>query len=412
MSPEFWQPGRAVSAEGPLFVRKADTAALDAALAVPNAPCPLIVEVVPNGEPLIGCIAAIVAIQDVANDPIGISSSSSKPLPVSYTSSFTRSPRGRLLHSHLASFDAPVNGFLAACMALRDGLDAYDADDVIRQCARLEHFLESGSVVSKAIPVSLKRLLPSLKKLAELVLRPLEHGSPFIHDSYSEGNKSWWKNVPALAPYCNKVKNDLRASFGGSIPPELRDLEVWLTTLDVRISELKAAMGGTATTPIGRASAYCAAIADRYFATARFGLAILALLRAVDLLLFAKCADLNLIDFSKPGGKYRFPRIPDEMITPLNSFAQLETRVPGLIKLRKPLEDLNAWRNILLQAHHMSLIGEGEAQRIFSDVRPNLPRFGDPDWDKAASAYHRSPPVPLLSILDPDGAVRKAFNVR
>ncbi len=391
MAPSLWKPGDSVlTSESHIYLKTGDEDAVRAAV-LASGFTPRAIAVKPNGEEYIGYIHGYLTAKD-------------------------RSDHGWIERIELGTYDFPIRNVLRGCSSIVLALRDHSADLAICSCQELAAFLSSLPSASKnLIPDSLPVAVNWMAKFAFECLRPIEHGSPFIHSNPSDRCKEWWTAVPLIATSFASVRTRIRSEFG-TMPQELVVFDNWLADIGDSVKRLQAASSAVVERAMIEASAYCAALGERYLLRAHRGLAILLLHRASDLLLLSVCTKHHMIDFAFRGGRYKQSLAPPppkaNSISLINSLELLES-IPVLAAdaKRKPsFEELNNWRNLLMQTHYMSDVDDMQAREVFRKIRSYLEGLGGSEWVRSRDRYLSGIELTLSSLLDIDGTLSRTFS--
>jgi len=388
----MWQPGQPISIDAPLLVPTAHMGAALAALAAAGGPSPAVVEVLPNGQPRWQLIDLLTQLQTA-----GVRSQDS-PHRWRWLLRVPLSPR----------LPAYVRELGMACGLLLDAIEAMDPVAIEHQCDQVDRRrLEWEAVSSNSAPPRLEEIVEFIRQLTQRLIRPFEQAAAYHHPNSNSAHRNWWKSFPTLRTACGELVSQFQSTFSRSPPEELKEMGVWLDKLFKLLTLLRKETGQSEPSVLKQASAFCTARADAALRAGHAGLALLYLHRGVDWLLTAKCADAGHIVFNTYGGRYTH-----DSSTPISfaSSLSLLSQQP-LHGLEAHFKELNAWRNLAIHTHHMTLIPNGEAEALYLKIRPKLKHLADTAWDQACSDYGLPPPLTLLSLLDADGTVRSAFTV-
>ena len=386
----FWTAGAALLQDRPVLVRPADVAALRLLMGVRGQPSPLVVEVVPNGEPrpeLIQLLA--VSAQGVMGRV--------PALGVSELREYSR----RLVDPHIRAIFNSVADVVEACHAFEPNTLLDRIDTLEEETKTLEKVRPGSS------PPRLLSVLALARQIAFSVLVPMVHGEAYVHPNNQPVHRNWWTKNPTLKTACDECLQSMHREFSSSPPLDIRPLYEWLNAVRANLLKLNKAVGTSHADVLRQAGALCAGIADRNFAEARLSLALIYLHRAADWVLKAKCSDTGLIDFRSAGGGYvHQPHLP---IGVLESLRQLRG-VVSLHGIDSPLEELNKWRNNAVQTHHLSTCPPADAVALYQDIRGKLRHLTNAAFDPASAALSAPLPLNPMTLLDGDGSVRASFR--
>jgi len=363
MQAKLWTPGAAIaSSEAPIFFKFADQVAAVAAIQATEFSPPAFA-VTPNGENLIDFIGPYVHWQRYAD---------------------VRA----LTSADFSASRVPVADVMRLCAEICRGLSHHATDIVISACSELSSLLAAlPSSKQVLVPPRLASISDFLHDFAVDCLRPLEYGSPLVHHGTSEQHKNWWTVQAAHVPVLARTKKRMATVFGAT-PSGLLPLDSWIQGMDARLRRFHAAP----LTPVLRqratceASAYCAALAERHLMRGYYGLGILHLHRATDLLMLPLCDVHGVLDFTAYGGKYAHgyePTVGGNRITMINSLQAVAGRLATHPTRDADFYDLNSWRNLLMQTHYMSDLDDAHARAIFAKIRPHLESLSDSNWRDA-----------------------------
>lgn len=394
---EVWNPASPLPDTGYLYFRPEDEIVVKEAIAAIAAkdktfPIPLTVLVKPNGEKQLGLIHAHI---------IGSS----------------RNDTSWIEKAEFGAHEYPTRRILELGAEIVSGLRDHSSERVGVAALALEY------LISK-IPGSLRTsthdaLLAAAGYLAELAfqcLAVLEHGSPFAHTVPTENNRSWWLQTPALISNLRSKKNDIPLKFGLTTTKALDAVDTWLTKMLVRLARLSQSTKIKRNDALLEASAYCAALAERYLLRGNAALAILLLYRSADLCLLYVCSQHNgIVDWTHHGGKFdqRVVSGKDTRIALRNSIDVVESMklLPPDPKRAATFILLNEWRNQLLHTHYLSDVDDSAARDVFRKVRPYLELIGDADWKLARDFYLRGVLFSVSDFLNIDGSLTETFEV-
>lgn len=298
------------------------------------------------------------------------------------------------------------------------GLRDINSQLVIEACDELDSILNYIKTINELyIPVNTSRLIIFLRDLASECIKKLESSSPIFHNSHCEKRKSWWTAQIPLSQDFAKIRRQMKSTFGGAIPKNLIKLDTQLAALENKLQKLQASPPGlkTISKSIMEASAYCSAIAERHFKRNNTNGAILLLHRSVDLLLFYICAKFNIIDFTKYGGRYKLTYAPQnsDLIHLLSSLDILTSH--SLISpesgRQSDFEDLNKWRNMLMETHYMTSPQDESIWSLFQRIRMHSEKLGEADWRSTRDLYLNGIEISSVEILDPDDIIPNTIKI-
>lgn len=354
---------------------------------------PLPVLVKPNGEMQLGLIHA-------------------------YIVASSRSDTGWIENTNFGSHERHTRRILELIGEIIFGLRDLSSERVGNAAIALEHII---SLIPSSRRTSTHNTLHIaagyLAELTQQCLACLEYGSPFSHTIVSDSNKAWWSQMPSLIGVVRAKKIEIPKKFGNVVPKGLSAIDIWLTNILARLVRLT-----TQSAKIQRndtfleASAYCAALAERYLLRGSASLALLFLHRSADFCLLHVCSKHNnIVDWSFHGGRFdrNVVRGNDTTISLGNSIDVVDSMnllSPDANRTASFVE-LNGWRNQLIQTHYLSDIADSEARNMFRKVRPHLENIGGADWKMARDIYLRGIPLSLTDFLDIDGSLTSTFEV-
>lgn len=395
MSAKLWLPGDPLEASRhPLYFRESDKAAAFDAIAKFDYFGSLVV-VKPNGEGILGAIHA-------------------------YLTSRDRHDLSWIYSLDLGDHEYPLRHILLYCSQLIRGVQHQCSEKISAACDELINFLSSLPAVAAArVPPGLLTAVQCLRDFSTECLFQMEHGAPFVHVIPIQANKSWWTSTPVFVANMPKIRKSIKTVFDWDrTGSQLHILESWFKNMNARLLLLRSGSTGGVQRQkaIQEASAYCAALAERYLLQAKAALALLLLHRSSDLLLFSICAGNGAIDFSTHGGRYVSSLAPSppkpnkiHLLTSLEVAERGNMIVPNVSRTNA-LKGLNEWRNLLMHTHYMSDVEDKVAIALFGSVRQHLESLGGSEWKLARETYLASPPIALSALLDLNGAVSGAFT--
>jgi hypothetical protein len=172
---EIWKPTMPLPETGYLYFRSGDEIAAKVAIAEldKTAPIPLSISVKPNGEKQLGLIHAHI---------IGLN----------------RNDTGWIEKTDFGAYEYPTRRILELGAEIVSGLRDQSSERVGAAALALECLI--SKIPSSSRTSTHNALLEAACYLAELAhqcLALLEHGSPFIHTTENNQNKSWWKGSPS-----------------------------------------------------------------------------------------------------------------------------------------------------------------------------------------------------------------------
>ncbi|WP_152623972.1 hypothetical protein [Stutzerimonas stutzeri] len=312
----------------------------------------------------------------------------------------------------LIELQSPVRGIVQAACELLNALRRYDVNAVRSYGTQLGILCSATTT----LPRSTQRLLVKLAQFVDEFGRTSLHEwtlpAFFLHEDTSAKNRSWWKKPSSLAESFDKAHQRFPAILTGSVPPSLLKIRTWIRALQEQAAELHLSNPSiqTESDVFRQASAFMTASADIHYANNSYVLALLALHRAAEWLLAAKCADQELLDFSSYDGVRMAvgekKQVSFDVL--LTSFINQGQTLNGMAA---DLAKLNTWRNLFAYTHHMSCPRSDDANILFSKVRGGLPSIANTKWKRAVEALSLPWPVSLEDMLDPNGELRNSFMV-
>lgn len=311
----------------------------------------------------------------------------------------------------------PTGEIINCCVNISDGMRNHNSEIITLNCDYLSRILKQvPSASAKNIPSSLLKVIDYLRYFAAECLRPIELSSPFSHRSNAETNKKWWTTQSSLIAAFRNARTRFNFDFGTN-HPKLNPILVWIDAIETRLKYLQAAPQTQSRMNLVfiEASAYCAAVAERNLMRAHNGQGILLLHRASDLLFIAVGAQNNAIDFSSYSGKYTpafAPAYPTKnTITLKNSLDVLSSQLSTNASRDVDFDELNKWRNLLMQTHYMSEIDTSNAILLFNKIRLHLEALGGAPWRAAQKQYLEGIEISAIDILDSDNILTKSIEI-
>ncbi len=381
ISAEIWTPGTNVAPTiSALLFRDGDEALLKTALDSSGA-LPLAYSVTPNGARRHILIAAYIG---------------ARLSPLS-----SHSPRIFPEH-HSASRE-----IFASSVDISLGLREHNSELVILGCDGLRAAISRLINLDPSyVPPSLPRVVDYLHAFATDCLQPLEYSSPLVHPSNAPHHRSWWSSQASQLQNIVRMRKRLLSEFG-TVPDGLRAIHTWLISIESRLKQMHAVPlnQDKRIRAILEASAYCVAIAERYLMRNHTGRSILLLHHSTDLLMLSLCAKHGAIDFTTHGGRYVTTLLPSGMvnkITLLTSMATIGHLLSPSSTRSADFEELNKWRNLLMEAHYMSSLDTSKALELFGKLRLHLEALGGTTWKTARDAYLGGIEIAPSDILDAD----------
>lgn len=315
-------------------------------------------------------------------------------------------------------YEHPTRSILYLSAEIISGLREQSSDRVATAS------LELGSLINRINRVNHTSALASLLKISECLakltnecLSILEHGSPFMHTKFDRKNKSWWDSVPSLVGVLDSNKHEIHKMFGPTLTSTgLISIEKWLTDINTRLRRLST--NGTRLQKqdvLLEASAYCAALAERYHLRKNSSLAVLFLHRSADLCFMSVCAGNNMIDWTVSGGQYNKQNYQSKdlritLVKSTNFVESMNLLSPDQNRVTD-FNELNDWRNILIQTHYLSDIDDITVKTLFKKIRIYLEIIGGREWVKSRDFYLRGPQLSLSDFLDIDGSLSRSYDI-
>jgi hypothetical protein len=380
MQANFWHLGESIaSSETPVFFKVADQPAAIAAIQASGF-LPPAYAVTPNGEDLVDFIGP-------------------------YVHWLRYADLRAIASADYSASTVPVAEVLGLCARICNGLADFAADQVIAACTDLSSLLASLPAPKRPlIPPKLGLASDFLLEFAVDCLKPMEYGTPFVHMSTSQRNKSWWQTPPSHAAPLARLKARRTIDFSG-MPSALQSIDRWIDLINSRLGRMYALHSVPAQRQgaILEASAYCAAIAERHLMRCHHGQAILHLHRSLDLLLFSICDQRNIIDYSQHGGRYVTsfaPTFGSNRVTLINSFDAVKIFLAHHVNRESAFVHLNDWRNLLMHTHYMTGLNDSTTRGVFGRIRPHLQALGGSQWQEAHEAYLKGVQLTVADLLD------------
>lgn len=287
------------------------------------------------------------------------------------------------------------------------GLREHNSELVILGCDGLRAAISRLiNLDPSCVPSSLPRVVDYLQAFATDCLQPLEYSSPLVHPSNAAHHRSWWSSQASQLQNIARMRKRLLSEFG-TVPEGLQVIHTWLITIESRLKQMHAVPlnQDNRIRAILEASAYCVAIAERCLMRNHTGRSILLLHHSTDLLMLSLCAKHGAIDFTTHGGRYVTALLPSGMvnkITLLTSMATISHLLSPSSTRSADFEELNKWRNLLMEAHYMSSLDTSKALELFGKLRLHLEALGGTTWKAARDAYLGGIEIAPSDILDAD----------
>jgi hypothetical protein len=312
-------------------------------------------------------------------------------------------------------FEKEGRDLFNCCQEICSALAYYCPDGAVAACDSLLGYLERYQRMGVgSAPIGMQRVVEYIRSLTLECMAPLVFGSPFIHYKIKLENKDWWSK-PANALQAVKDAHR-RISIGfDTIPLGLVSIKSWLGKLEKRFGKLhvNSSTDQKKEVAIFEASSYCGALAERHLMQGQPGLAVLLLHRAADLLLMSLCTKNGMIDFAVRGGKYKQSWSPVQGANFISLRVSLENLKGNLAphpSRHDDFEELNNWRNILIQTHYMTSLSEPKASELFKKIRLHLQLLGGEDWIQARDAYLIGASLSAKELLNFNGLLSSAVS--
>lgn len=300
---------------------------------------------------------------------------------------------------------------LPNCNELLLGLKRLDSNLIHRSCEKVLHNI--SGLNPKVVPRDFVSAIKFIEEFCCECLKTLDSNSPYIHGSNNADFKSWWIREPLIIKKLNEAKKKLKSEFDET-PPGLLKIQQWMDRFISRLSRLHAtpATPDNVSNSILESSAYVAAIAERQIVDGNAAHAILLMHRAADMMLFSICVRNNIITVAQHGGRYTTGYEPrgNNTVTLMHSLSCLKNTISDYHNYPASLDELNKWRNLLMQTHYMSNLFEDNAMRIFKKTRAHLLKLGGSEWGTSFITYLEGIDIHMSDILDP--SKKLLFNVR
>ena len=385
---DFWCRGEPIRSTATILLCKAEDQYLLAQALQESDYTPHAYSLSPNGESLLPFIAAYLFVShDIVEGKVG---------------------------GELKDFEREGRELLKCCEEISGSMRYHCPDKTVAACDSLLGHLQRYELTdANSVPVGMQGMVEYIRVLTLDCLAPLAFGSPFIHQGLLPKNKSWW-SVPASA--IQRVKNLRRriTTDFGMVPFGLSSIDSWLEKVGIRLDRLHAtpSTDQKKEAAIFEASSYCAALAERHLMQGQPGLAVLLLHRSVDLLLMSLCVKNGMIDFSAHGGKYKHAWRQSNgsgFISLRFSLDNLKRNLASHPTREADLNELNEWRNTLMQTHYMTELSEEKASELFKKTRFHLQLLGGSDWTRARDTYLSGVALTTMQILNFNGFVERAL---
>lgn len=390
ISAEIWTPGTNIApTTSTLFFRDGDEAFLKAALDLSGA-LPRAYSVTPNGANRHVLIAAYIG---------------ARLSPLS-----SHAPR------HFPEHHSISREIFAGSVDVSVGLREHNAELVVLGCDNICSAITRLTKVDPlSSPPSFRQVIDYIRTFASDCLQPLEYSSPLVHPNNANQHRNWWSNQASQLQNIVRMRNTLVSDFG-AIPDGLVAIHAWLVSMESRLRQMHA----SPPTPNNRiraileASAYCAAIAERYLMRNQTGRSILLLHHSTDLLMLSLCATYGAIDFTTYGAKYFTSWLPTgvttNQITLRSSIAAIGHLLSPSPSRSSDFDELNKWRNLLMEAHYMSNLDSSKALEIFQKNRRHLEALGGNPWKAARDTYLGGIDIAPSDILDADRSLSASIS--
>ena len=314
-------------------------------------------------------------------------------------------PSHKAAHPHLSN---PRNQVAAAilpnCLELLVGLKRLDSKIIHRSCERTLQKL--SNINHTVVPPDFIRTIKFIEEFCCKCLKTLDSNSPYTHGTNEAKFRSWWVREPLIIRKLNEAKKNLKIEFEET-PPGLLKIQQWIDRLISRLSRLHAtpATPANISKSILESSAYATAIAERQIIDGNPAHAILLMHRAADMMLFSICVKNNIITVTQYGGKYTSGYEPGNgvnTVTLMHSLSCLKNTISDHHKYLAAFDELNKWRNLLMQTHYMSNLFEDNAMHLFKSIRAYLSYLGGPEWRTSLKTYLEGIDMHISEILDPN----------
>lgn len=264
-----------------------------------------------------------------------------------------------------------------------------------------------------SVPPSFLRVVDFIQAFAIDCLQPLEYSSPLVHPNNTNQYRNWWSNQASQLQNIVRMRQRLVSDFG-AIPGGFTAFNAWLVSMETRLKQMHASppTPNNKIRAILEASAYCAAIAERYLMRNQTGRSILLLHHSTDLLMLSLCAAHGTIDFTTYGAKYLAlpPGATTKQITLMSSLATIGHLLSPSPTRNSDFEELNKWRNLLMEAHYMSTLDTTNALVLFRKFRLHFEALGGASWKAARDTYLGGVDIAPSDILDADRSLSASIS--
>jgi hypothetical protein len=125
------------------------------------------------------------------------------------------------------------------------------------------------------------------------------------------------------------------------------------------------------------------------------------------------CARHGAIDFTTYGAKYLAAWLPAgvaNQITLNSSMATIGHLLSPSSTRSADFEELNKWRNLLMEAHYMSSLDTSKAMELFRKLRLHLEALGGTAWKAARDMYLGGVDIAPSDILDADRSLSASIS--
>lgn len=262
------------------------------------------------------------------------------------------------------------------------------------------------------LPPEISLILELISEINSGLISWLENKSPFILSSPNNSNKAWWNLHPKPRGIAQSISHKIKRLYASNIPDQLKNLNSWLLQLEKNINYfcVNNQLGWNTSSTIKHASAYCAGIAERQLLHGDHNLAIIFYHRSVDLLLYSICAEQGLIDFSRNWGFGAYKANKLAPVTLRNSLTELTNYLNSSSTRENTFENLNSWRNQLIQTHYLTTADQTAIDSLAIKVRAELELISTNDWRKARDFFTSSPPISYSEIININNCTSSLFE--
>jgi len=276
--------------------------------------------------------------------------------------------------------------------------------------ARIEKTITAAK--KHAFPPDIYLALELLSEVNETLISWLEDKSPFIFSVADNSNKAWWKAQPRARGKATSIAHKMKKLFAGTIPEQLISLNNWLTKLDNNINNFceNKALGWGTSHAVAHASAYCAGIAERQLLHGNHNLAVIFFHRSTDLLLYSICAEQGLINFSRNSGFGAYKTNAALPVTLKNSMFELTNYLTNNVTRDKLFDDLNCWRNQLIQTHYLTNADRSTIDKLAIELRAQLEKIATREWINARDFFNSHPIITYPEIIDINNCTSQLYK--